>query len=92
MTPPLAKRCANLNKSLIRQVADAAVKGTINLGLGQPAIEPHPSVMERLAKAAKDNRSAYTPNAGDPELRARIGAELYDNAPMESVIVTIGSE
>lgn len=92
MTPPIAKRCATLNKSLIRQVADAAAKGTINLGLGQPAIDPHPSVMERLAKAAKDNKAAYTPNAGDSELRARIGAELFDGAPMESVLVTIGSE
>ena len=72
MTPPLAKRVANLNKSLIRQVADAAAKGTVNLGLGQPAIDPHPSVMERLAKAAKDNKAGYTPNAGDAELRARI--------------------
>lgn len=92
MTPPIAKRAAHLNKSLIRQIADAAAKGTINLGLGQPAIDPHPSVMERLAKAAKDNKAAYTPNAGDTELRARIAAELYDNSPMESVLITIGSE
>lgn len=92
MTPPIARRAAHLNKSLIRQISDAAAKGTINLGLGQPAIDPHPAIMERLAKAARDNKAAYTPNAGDAELRARIAAELFDNAPMESVLVTIGSE
>src|SRR5690606_27360706 len=33
-----------------------------------------------------------TPNDGDPELRARIGAERFDGAPAESVLITIGSE
>lgn len=92
MVPSLAKRTAPMQKSLIRQVFDSAAPGAINLGLGQPAIDPHPSIMERLAKAARDNKAAYTPNAGDSGLRARIGAELFDGAPMESVIITIGSE
>jgi aspartate aminotransferase len=92
MVPSLAKRTASMQKSLIRQVFDSASKGAINLGLGQPAIDPHPAIMERLAKAARDNKAAYTPNAGDSELRARIAAEMFDGAPMESVIITIGSE
>jgi aspartate/methionine/tyrosine aminotransferase len=92
MNPTLARRAASLQKTLIRQVTDAAAPGAINLGLGQPAIDPHPSVMEALAKAAKDNKASYTPNAGEAKLRERIGAELFDGAPMESVIITIGSE
>lgn len=92
MAPNLSRRTAPLEKTLIRQVFDAAAPGAINLGLGQPAIDPHPAVMERLAKAARDNKAAYTPNAGDAELRARIGAELFDDSPMETVLITIGSE
>src|SRR5262245_45925896 len=92
MTLILARRAQSLEKTLIRQVFDEAAPGAINLGLGQPAIDPPPAVMERLAKAARDNKAAYTPNAGDSALRARIGAELFDGAPMESVIITIGSE
>ncbi len=88
----LSQRVAFLEKTLIRQVFDAAAPGAINLGLGQPTLPPHPLVMERLAKAARDNMAGYTPNAGDSELRARIGAELFDGAPLESVVITIGSE
>lgn len=88
----VAKRAAAMEKTLIRQVFDAAAPGAINLGLGQPAIDPHPSVMEALGEAARLNKAAYTPNAGDSRLRRRIAEELFDNAPMESVIVTIGSE
>ena len=88
----LAQRTASLQKTLIRQVFDAAAPGAINLGLGQPAIDPHPSVMERLEKAARDGKAGYTPNAGDTELRARIATELFDNAPTERVVITIGAE
>src|SRR5262249_7945469 len=88
-SPHLARRAAGLEKTLIRQVFDEAAPGAINLGLGQPAIDPPPAVMERLAQAARDNKAAYTPNAGDKELRERIAQELFDGAPMESVIITI---
>jgi aspartate/methionine/tyrosine aminotransferase len=88
----LASRAQGLSKSLIRQVFDEAAPGAINLGLGQPAIDPPPAVMERLEKAARDKKAAYTPNAGDSELRSRVGKELFDGAPLESVIITIGSE
>src|SRR4051812_49906842 len=92
MSLELALRARSLEKTLIRQVFDQAAPGAINLGLGQPAIDPPPEVMERLAKAARDNKAGYTPNAGDGELRARIAAERFDGAPMESVVITIGSE
>ncbi len=88
----IASRAAGLKKSLIRQVFDAAEPGAINLGLGQPAIDPHPAILEALAQAARDKKAAYTPNAGDSQLRRRIAAELFDDAPMESVVVTIGAE
>ena len=48
--------------------------------------------MERLEKAARDNKAGYTPNAGDTELRARIATELFNNAATESVVITIGAE
>lgn len=92
MSLRIANRAAALRTTLIRQVFDAAETGAINLGLGQPAIDPHPSVMIALEQAAKANKAAYTPNAGDSQLRRRIAGELFGGAPMESVIVTIGSE
>src|SRR5262245_41302606 len=92
MTPGRSRRVAPLEKTLIRKVFDEAKPGAINLGLGQPAIDPHPSVMEALARAARDNKAAYTPNAGDPALRDRLAKELFAGAAMETVVITIGSE
>ena len=79
-TPSPAARAQGLSMSLIRQVFDAAQRGH------QPRPRsarhrPPPPVMDRLAQAARDNMAAYTPNAGDTELRDRVGAELFDGAP-----------
>ncbi|MCL6442645.1 MAG: aminotransferase A [Alicyclobacillus sp.] len=77
--------------SLVARVPDA-----IALTIGQPDFPTPDHVKEAVHRAIRLNRTAYTPNAGLPELReaaaaflrARYGLE-YD--PESEVIVTVGA-
>jgi aminotransferase len=65
---------------LLRRVAEAAAaegEPVVDLGRGNPEVGPPPHVIERLAQAARDDRShGYPPFRGLPELRRAI-AERY---------------
>jgi aspartate aminotransferase len=85
---PFRAQLSGLKKSLIRQIFDAAPAGAINLGLGMPDLPVPAVVAEAVAREAATRRAAYTPNAGLPELRARIG--LGAGVGADQVIVTAG--
>ena len=87
------KRLQGIEKSVIRQVFDRALPGSINLGLGEPDL-PTPDVIRRAAvKAIIEEQNGYTSHAGLKSLREKIAADYphLDQDP-ERVIVTAGSQ
>jgi aspartate aminotransferase len=89
--PP--KRLQGIEKSVIRQVFDRALPGSINLGLGEPDL-PTPDVIRRAAvKAVIDEQNGYTSHAGLKSLREKVAAEYphLEQNP-DRVIVTAGSQ
>jgi aspartate/methionine/tyrosine aminotransferase len=85
-----AKRLEHVELSLIRQINALATPLSINLGIGEPNVEPD----ERLHEMARRAASAswrYSPNAGALSLRRR----LCENTPFDpnrEVCVTAGTQ
>lgn len=89
--PP--KRLQGIEKSVIRQVFDRALPGSINLGLGEPDL-PTPDVIRRAAaKIIIEEQNGYTQHAGLRTLREKIAASYphLEQNP-DRVIVTAGSQ
>lgn len=89
----LPKRLQGIEKSVIRQVFDRALPGSINLGLGEPDL-PTPDVIRRAAvKVIIEEQNGYTSHAGLISLREKIAAEYshLEQNP-DRVIVTAGSQ
>jgi len=88
-----ARRLDSVEISLIRQINALATSETINLGIGEPNVEPDTELREMAARAAADGSWHYTPNAGTRSLRQRI-AESLDSSidPATQVCVTAGTE
>ena len=82
-----------IEKSVIRQVFDRALPGSINLGLGEPDL-PTPDVIRRAAvKVIIEEQNGYTSHAGLLSLREKIAGEYphLEQNP-DRVIVTAGSQ
>ncbi len=78
---------------MIRQLFDRARAGSINLGLGEPAL-PTPDCIRRAAvRVIQEEQNGYTTHAGLPALRELIAADYprLDATP-DNVIVTAGSQ
>jgi aspartate aminotransferase len=89
--PP--KRLQGIEKSVIRQVFDRALPGSINLGLGEPDL-PTPDVIRRAAvQAIVEEQNGYTSHAGLKSLREKIASDYphLEQNP-DRVIVTAGSQ
>ena len=89
--PP--KRLQGIEKSVIRQVFDRALPGSINLGLGEPDL-PTPDVIRRAAvQVIVEEQNGYTQHAGLKTLREKI-ATSYSHLEQDPdrVIVTAGSQ
>jgi aspartate/methionine/tyrosine aminotransferase len=89
--PP--KRLQRIEKSVIRQVFDRALPGSLNLGLGEPDL-PTPDVIRRAAvKAILEEQNGYTSHAGLPALREKVAGEYpYLEGRAERVVITAGSQ
>ncbi len=87
------RRLQGIEKSVIRQVFDRALPGSINLGLGEPDL-PTPDVIRNAAvKAIVDEQNGYTSHAGLPALRAKVANDYpYLEGKPERVIITAGSQ
>ncbi len=90
-SPP--KRLQGIEKSVIRQLFDRALPGSINLGLGEPDL-PTPDVIRRSAiKVIADEQNGYTTHAGLPALRELVAADYSQlGATPDNVIITAGSQ
>ena len=91
LLPP--KRLQGIEKSVIRQVFDRALPGSLNLGLGEPDL-PTPDVIRQAAiRVINEEQNGYTSHAGLPALREKIANDYpYLSGKAERVIVTAGSQ
>lgn len=74
----ISSRSAMINGSGIRRVFDmgARLKDPINLSIGQPDFPVPAAIKDAACHAIQHDRNGYTPTAGIPELRARVGEYL----------------
>ena len=88
-----ARRLRGIEKSVIRQVFDRALPGSINLGLGEPDL-PTPDVIRReAARVVVEEQNGYTTHAGLPALRELVASDYPQlRLAPEQVVITAGSQ
>lgn len=86
-----ASRFDRIELSLIRQINALATPLTVNLGIGEPNLEPDVRFRELAARAATEGSWHYTANAGTIALRACIANE-FGADPRSQVCVTAGTQ
>jgi len=86
-------RLRGVEKSVIRQVLDRALPGSINLGLGEPDL-PTPDVIRReAARVVVEEQNGYTTHAGLAALRERVAADYgHLRLTPDHVVITAGSQ
>lgn len=87
-----AARFDGIEISLIRQINALATPLTINLGIGEPNVEPDDE-LHAMARAAATVKWSYSPNAGALSLRKRLSETVvkgYD--PQDEICVTAGTQ
>jgi aspartate/methionine/tyrosine aminotransferase len=93
MSPRQSERVGTLRRTMIREIFESAPKDALNLGLGQPDLDPPAVLREALARAAAEGPSGYGPTAGDRALRDAIGARYAGFARGgDDVMVTLGCQ
>ncbi|MCJ7562274.1 MAG: aminotransferase class I/II-fold pyridoxal phosphate-dependent enzyme [Thermoplasmata archaeon] len=88
------KRVASLKMSGIRRLFESAPPGAINLGLGEPDVQPPPETIEAFKRALDAGRNKYGPSAGITELRESIAKSLKrfrHDITFENIIITAGA-
>lgn len=85
-----ASRLSGISISLIRQINALATPLSVNLGIGEPNVEPDETLREFAARAATTSWH-YSANAGTPALRKKLGEGSGYEAKSE-VCVTAGTE
>lgn len=86
-------RLDSIEISLIRQINALATPLSINLGIGEPNVEPDERFREIAAEAARTASWHYSANAGTIGLRERIAASLESAVdPKSEICVTAGTE
>lgn len=87
----VSDRLQNIPMSGIRKMFDLAKPDSINLGLGEPDLEPPMEAIKALGKAAEEGKNKYSATAGIPELRSALADRFsrYSRSLTENnVIVT----
>lgn len=85
-----AARLADVELSLIRQINALATPLTVNLGIGEPNLEPDQRLRE-MARRAATTPWHYSANAGTLSLRKKL-AEDTPFDPKSEVCVTAGTQ
>ena len=78
----------------IRRLFESAPPGSINLGLGEPDIQPPHEMIRAFQNALERGRNKYGPSAGIMELREAIASSLRvhrKDVTFENIIVTAGA-
>lgn len=87
----VATRFSDVRVSAIRRIAALRRDTSIDLGLGEPDIEPPEWIREEAARVARESSWRYSPNAGDPHVRDVIARYVLASEG-SSVCVTAGAE
>lgn len=88
-----ARRMEGVERTLIRRIFDAAPRGAINLGLGQPDLDTPPRAALAGIAGIAAGKTAYTSTAGAPALRAAVAARYpWIASSVEAVAITVGSQ
>lgn len=88
-----ASRLDSVEISLIRQIHALATPDHVNLGIGEPNLEPDAFLRDMARKAATEGSWRYTANAGNLSLREKLAARLAGNAdPASQICITAGTE
>ena len=86
-----AKRMSGVQKSIIRQIFEAAQGDSINLGLGEIQFDTPKIIRELAADVAINENCRYTFNAGTLELRQNIAEYYLQKVTPAGVCVTCGA-
>ena len=90
-----ADRVKEINLSQVRKMFEQASPTAINLALGEPDFNCPKHILDSLKDALDNNRTHYSQNKGEPELRESIVKKLdKDNnihVSADDVIVTVGA-
>jgi aspartate aminotransferase len=87
-------RVASLKVSGIRRLFETAPPDAINLGLGEPDVQPPEAMIEAFKAALDKGYNKYGPSAGVKELREAIAKSLKRfrrDVAYENIIVTAGA-
>ena len=87
-------RVSSLKVSGIRKMFESAPAGSINLGLGEPDIQPPHEMIQAFKDALDKGYNKYGPSAGIMELRMAIAEDLRRyrrDVSCENIIVTVGA-
>ena len=89
----LPKRLQGVAPTLIRQIFERALPGSINFGLGEPDLPTPQFMREEAARVALEEQNGYTSHAGLLPLREKIAAQYpHLNLQPNQVCVTVGSQ
>ncbi|MBR4225926.1 MAG: aminotransferase class I/II-fold pyridoxal phosphate-dependent enzyme [Candidatus Methanomethylophilaceae archaeon] len=86
----VSKRISEIPMSGIRKMFDLAGPGSINLGLGEPDLDPPREAIEGMNAAALKGLNKYGPTAGIPELREAVAERFsrYGEISASNVMIT----
>jgi aspartate aminotransferase len=88
------ERVESLHFSGIRKLFETAPADAINLGLGEPDVQPPVEMIQAFKDALDRGMNKYGPSAGIPELRKAIAENLKSyrrDVLSENIIVTAGA-
>src|ERR1041384_7029739 len=88
LTP--ASRLDGIELSLIRQINALATPLSVNLGIGEPNLEPDETFRE-MARRAATTSWRYSPNPGALSLRKKLG-DAFGVDPKSEICITAGTE
>lgn len=87
----VARRFADVQISLIRQINALATPFSINLGIGEPNVEPDAALRLMARRAAETGSWHYTANAGAISLRKKL-CEGTQFDPKAEICITAGTQ
>jgi aspartate aminotransferase len=91
VTQQPSRRLDGIEISLIRQINALATSQSLNLGIGEPNIEPDEKLRALAARAAKSGSWHYSAIAGTMSLRGKIG-ERAGFDPKSEICITAGTQ
>ena len=89
----LPRRLQGVTPTLIRQIFERALPGSINFGLGEPDLSTPQFLRDEAARVTLEEQNGYTNHAGLLPLREKI-AEQYPHLNLQpaQICVTVGSQ